>query len=295
MFVWLACLSAGLPACAGAAETGFDADRAFGYLRTQCRFGPRVPGSRGHKRCCDWITSTCRELDLETTHQTFSAYIPLMKKTVHLTNIIALHQPRNPRKVMLSAHWDTRPVADREVDPARRRLPILGANDGASGVAVLLELAQVFRRHPPRVGVVFVFFDGEDVGLPVSGGYCLGSEYLAGNTRPEWDFAKGINLDMVGDRDLSIPIEQNSWDKARGLAQELWNLAVPMYSETFRMDRPFRIQDDHDAFLARGKPYVDVIDFQYPHWHTLEDTEDKCSADSLGRVGNVIARFVQSQ
>jgi len=220
----------------------------------------------------------------------------LMKRTVRLNNVIAVHQPDNPRKLMLSAHWDTRPVADRESDPGRRRLPILGANDGASGVAVLLELARVFRQHPPRVGVVFVFFDGEDAGDSGSSqGFCLGSQYLAAHLQPQWQFEQGINLDMVGDRDLLIPIEGDSWAKARALALAIWEPGARLYPQTFQARRGVQVFDDHVAFLDRGKPYVNVIDFDYPYWHTLEDTEDKCSADSLERVGRVVARFVLSR
>lgn len=188
------------------AEKLFDGDRAFALLKEQCDFGPRPPGSPAHQRCLEWLSEKLRQLDLETTHQTFRAYIPLLGKSVRLTNVIAVHQVENPRKVMLSTHWDTRPIADRERDPRRRRLPILGANDGASGVAVLLELARVFQSNPPRVGVVFVFFDGEDSGSSMDD-YCLGSRHLAANLPPEWRFEKGINVDMVGDRDLEICIE----------------------------------------------------------------------------------------
>jgi len=287
-------LFASLALSAWAGAESFDGDRAMDLLRAQCDFGPRPPGSRAHERCLKWITETCRALDLATTHQSFRAYIPLIRKTVRLTNVIAVHQPKNPRKVMLSAHWDTRPVADHDPDPAARRRPILGANDGASGVAVLLELARVFRESPPRVGVVFVFFDGEDSG-DRRGGFCLGSQYLADHLRPEWDFIKGVNLDMIGDRDLSLPVEIYSWEKARPLALELWSEGLRRYPKIFRLEPEYKIFDDHVPFLKAGKPYVDVIDFDYDYWHTLDDTEDKCSAESLERVGRVVASFVLSQ
>jgi hypothetical protein len=282
------------PAAAAGPESAFDGRRALELLRAQCRLGPRPPATDAHTRCLDWITTMCRRLDLATTHQSFSAYVPLMRKTVRLTNVIAVCQPSNPHKIMLSAHWDTRPIADRESSPARRNMPILGANDGASGVAVLLELARVFREHPPNVGLVFAFFDGEDLGEPAGGGYCLGSQYLADHLEPAWRIEKGINLDMVGARDLTLPIEGRSWEKAQSLALAIWEPAAQLYPETFRSERGTKVFDDHVPFLSRNIPYVDIIGINYAFWHTLEDTEDKCSASSLERVGRVIARFVLS-
>jgi len=282
------------PARAATPDDVFDGDRAFAHLRAQCRFGPRAPDSEGHSLCFDWITSVCRQLNLETTHQAFLAYIPLIQKTVRLKNIVAIQQPKNPRRVMLSAHWDTRPVADWESSPARRQ-PILGANDGASGVAVLLELARVLQSQPLDVGVIYVFFDGEDSGQGSNESYCLGSQYLADHLPWAWEFEKGINLDMVGDRDLSIPIEGYSWEKARTLAISFSEVAVKLFPRVFRNEPGERIFDDHVPFLNRGKPYIDLIDFDYPHWHTLADTEDKCSARSLEQVGRAVARFVLSQ
>jgi len=273
----------------------FSGERAFEHLRKQCQFGPRPPGSEAHAQCLDYLEKTCRDLGLKVTRQTFDAYMPMFGKTMRLTNLIAVTQPDNPRRIMLSAHWDTRPVADQETDPARASMPILGANDGASGVAVLLELARVFRDTPPPVGLVFAFFDGEDAGGLRGGEFCVGSAYLARHLAPEWKFEKGINLDMVGDADLSLPIESHSWQKARPLVIDVWRIGYTLYPSTF-ISAPGRpIFDDHYAFLERGIPYIDIIDFEYPHWHTLEDTEDKCSPESLEKVGRVVARFVQSQ
>ena len=272
----------------------FDGARAFEYLQTQCAFGPRPPGSKGHRRCLEWITKTCRQLDLETTHQSFRAYLRLTREDVRLTNVVAIHQPDNPRKVMLSAHWDTRPVADREMVPSRRNQPILGANDGASGVAALMELARVFQADPPKVGVVFAFFDGEDAGLEAGEGWCLGSRHIAENLAPAWKFEKGINLDMIGDRDLSIPIEGYSWRRARALTEAVWEVGLRFSPRAFK-NRPGRdVYDDHISFLDEGMPYINIIDFEYRYWHTLEDTEDKCSAESLEQVGRVIASFVRA-
>jgi Zn-dependent M28 family amino/carboxypeptidase len=288
------------------AETEFSGQRAFELLRAQCRLGPRPPGTQAHEQCLDWITAQCRALDLQTSQQSFRADIPLLGKAFRLTNVLAVQQPPDrlkaglrtsdkPRRILLSAHWDTRPIADRESDPARARVPILGANDGASGVAVLLELARVFKQSPNQVGVVFAFYDGEDSGDPLGGGYCLGSQYLAAHMQAAWDFEKGINLDMVGDRDLSLPIERNSWDKARPLAAEVWKFGAALYPSTFLARPGPAVIDDHSAFLNRGKPCIDVIDFDYAYWHTLGDTEDKCSPESLERVGRALAAFVQAQ
>lgn len=275
------------------AQDDFSGDRAFKYLQTQCRFGPRDPGSEGHRKCLQWITDTCRELDLATTQQPFRARLRLTRKTERLTNVLAVLHSENPRRIMLSAHWDTRPRADRETDPAMRHMPILGANDGASGVAVLMELARSFKKNPPKVGVVFAFLDGEDAGLETGGGWCLGSKHLASYLRPEWDFEWGINLDMVGERGLVLPIEAYSQEKAPSLVRQVWEIGERLAPSVFKNQLGKSVLDDHVAFLEKGKAYINIIDIDYAYWHTLEDTEDKCSPDSLASVGRVVARFVQ--
>jgi glutaminyl-peptide cyclotransferase len=265
-------------------DVEFSGAKAMELLRAQCRLGPRPPGSDAHEQCLDWITKQCRALDLQTSHQAFRTNIPLIGKTVRLTNVLAVQQPAKARRILLSAHCD----------PSRAGSPIIGANDGASGVAVLLELARVLRQNPPAVGVVFGFYDGEDCGDPIrGGGYCLGSQYLAGHMQAGWEFERGINIDMVGDRDLALPYERYSWEKARPLVLDVWKIGSALYPATF-LNRPGpAVIDDHSAFLDRGKAYIDIIDFDYPYWHTLQDTEDKCSPESLERVGRVLARFVR--
>ena len=208
-------------------------------------------------------------------------------------NVLADHDPANPRQVLLCAHWDTRPTADEEEDPEDRSRSIEGANDGASGVAVLLEIARVLRETPPPVGVRFALFDGEDYG-PGSDRMYLGAKRYARNPprpHPEW----GVLLDMVGDADLDIWRERNSEEGAPTVNDRLFRAAQEAgHGGVFHDSVKWDITDDHLPLLAAGIPVVDLIDFDYPYWHTLEDTADKCSPESLGAVGETVLRALYS-
>ncbi len=270
-----------------AAIPPFDADRAYTYLREQCAFGPRVPGTRAHAACRDYLRAHLRERVGEAVLQPFALQTP--ERSIPMWNVLAGHDARNPHQVLLCAHWDTRPTADEEDDPANRSRPIIGANDGASGVAVLLEIANALRESPPTVGVRFVLFDGEDYG-PGADRMYLGAKHYAANLpepNPEW----GVLLDMVGDRDLQIWRERNSEDQASAVNDRLFDAARDAgHGDVFRDDERWTITDDHLPLLEAGVAVVDLIDFDYPHWHTLEDTPDKCSPESLGAVGETVLR-----
>ncbi len=191
---------------------------------------------------------------------------------------------------MLCAHWDTRPFADKDPNLDNRDKPIPGANDGASGVAALIELARVFDIVAPPVPIVFVLFDGEDWGKTTANMF-HGSRYYARNITP----AKpryAILLDMVGDADLSIPIEPTSMKAAPELMRDLWTTAQDMGVTQFSARTGPAISDDHLLLIKGGIPAIDLIDFDYAPWHTLEDTPDKCSAESLQAVGSVLAAYI---
>ena len=267
-----------------AAPARFDAARAYRDLVTQCEFGPRVPGTPAHAECARWLTQTLYHCADAVSVQTFSRTVG--GKALPLSNIVATFNPTGTGHVLLAAHWDTRPTADRDPDPANRSRPILGANDGASGVAVLLEIARALKAHPPSQRVTIVLFDGEDYG-PTAEDMFLGSKHFArtfDGPKVEW----AVLLDMVGDRDLKIRPERFSVRRAPAVVDRIWAAAEKIGATAFVRDPGPAVLDDHVFLLDRGIPCIDVIDFDYPYWHTLDDTPDKCAPDSLAQVGRAI-------
>jgi Zn-dependent M28 family amino/carboxypeptidase len=200
--------------------------------------------------------------------------------------------------MLIGAHWDTRAVADEDLDNEKNNLPIIGANDGASGTAVLMELALIFKKNNPPIGIDMIFFDAEDVGI--SGQprtYAMGSEYFSKNlpiAKPDF----GIIVDMVGDKNLNISIERFSYriDKKRVI--ELWDLASELNLRAFKKEIRYEVYDDHIPLWENANiPTIDIIDFDYPnlfynHWHTHNDTPENCSAQSLGQVGTLLVNYV---
>jgi Zn-dependent M28 family amino/carboxypeptidase len=211
---------------------------------------------------------------------------------IELTNVIASFRVSERRRVLLGAHWDTRAVAEHDPDPANRETPILGANDGASGVAVLLELARLMSEREPSVGVDLVFFDGEDGGDEGGlGEWCIGSTYYAahlGDYCPEY----AVVIDMIGDCDLSIPIEPNSWAACPLEVDRVWAAAERAEAGSFTRSPGTALYDDHAPLIRAGIPSVLVIDFDYPYWHTLEDTPDKCCPESLAEIGRMLVELI---
>ena len=270
----------------------FDQAGAFQFLEKQCAFGPRDPGSEGHAKCLQYMINELERNGGHVQKQPFLFTLPGTNRTMTLTNIIATFGDEEP-PVMLCAHWDTRPWADADPNPVNRSRPILGANDGASGVAVLLELARIFKENPPSRKVMLVFFDGEDSGLhDQNDTWCLGSQYFARNIDqlvwPEY----AVLIDMIGDRDLHLYKEGYSRDYVGDLVAKIWNRAHGLGLYAFEDQTMGYIIDDHLQLLKVGIPAVDLIDFDYPYWHTLDDTPDKCSAASLGTIGTLLLHLI---
>jgi glutaminyl-peptide cyclotransferase len=265
----------------------FDGERAYRLLQKQCDFGPRPVGSDAHKKTRDFLLSEMAKYADNTIAQDFTY------RGMTLTNVIGVFNRQAKRRVLLCAHWDTRPTADEELDVEKRRQPILGANDGASGVAILLELARLFREKKPSVGVIIVLFDGEDYGdFTQDEGVFLGSRHFAKNHNG-YALEFGILLDMVGDRDLNIYREANSDTYARHINDKVFRIAQELGHGKHIIDQAGRnILDDHIPLNEAGIPTVNLIDFDYGPWHTLEDTPDKCSAASLAIVGNTVAELI---
>ena len=281
-----------LASCSQSQVPTFDEVHAFEYLKKQCEFGPRNPGSQGHQACLDYMAAELEKSADQVVRQTFRQTIPKSGKSYTMTNVIASFGRQGDR-ILLCAHWDTRPWADFDPDPKNRDKPILGANDGASGVAVLLEIARVLKQYPPPRGVDIILFDGEDAGTEGhSDTWCLGSRYFAQNKRFDYNPRYGILLDMVGKTGLHLPIERNSQKYAPELVDRIWSKAEALRLPAFDRSLGPEMIDDHLELLRVGIPTVDIIDFDYPHWHTQGDTVDKCSPESLGIVGTLVLHMI---
>lgn len=284
LVVWTSCAQSQIPI--------FDEAGAFDYLKIQCQFGPRYPGSTGHQNCLEFLVQELKKTTDRVLQQPFTNTFSGMDKTITMTNVIASFGDQGDR-LLLCAHWDTRPWADRDPDSENRDKPIIGANDGASGVAVLLEMAQILKASPPEIGVDIVLFDGEDSGTSNSAeSWCLGSRYFAQQKQPHYLPRYAILLDMIGDKDLHIPIERNSQRYAPEIVDAVWTKAEELGLGAFDRSLGYQMIDDHLELLRVGIPAIDIIDFDYPHWHTLQDTEDKCSPESLGIIGTLLVHLI---
>jgi len=285
----------------GPSGPDFDEDHAFEYLVAQCDFGPRNPGSEGYYACLDFIINELDQSADDIILQDFRYREQRYRKRYDLQNIIARFNPDASFQTIISAHWDTRPWADQEDNRRDRNQPIIGANDGASGVAVLLELAKIMGETPPPIGVNLVFFDGEDLGVPGENEtYCQGSRYFAKNLpipRPD----EAINLDMVGDKQLHIPVEKYSLEYNPNLVRYLWGRADDMGLDAFDITPQYAIYDDHVRLHEiAGIPAIDLIDFKYPNpyanfWHTMNDVPENCSAESLEQVGKLMVDYIYNR
>ncbi len=280
----------------------FDADSAYRYIEKQVAFGPRVPNSEPHRKCAEYLERKLRNFGWETHVQkgTVGTY---NEKQLHIRNIYGRLNPENPERVMLFAHWDTRPMADR--GSIRKDEPIPGANDGGSGVGVLLELARVMAEKPPNIGVDIFFFDAEDQGQPEStprsakepDTWCLGSQYWVDNMPiPDYAPKYGILLDMVGDSNAVFPQEGISRRSAPWLVDRVWNKAAKLgYGNRFIPDKVGGITDDHLYVHREAKiPCVNIVhidpqtdDFGSFH-HTHKDDMDIISTRPLNAVGHTL-------
>lgn len=281
----------------------FSADSAYQYIAEQLAFGPRNPNSPGHRRCREYLLTRLAQWADTVFSQTFSKEV--YGEVFTFTNIIAQFQPKSKPRILLSAHWDTRPYADMDPIPENRSKPILGANDGASGTAVLLELARIFALDPPPIGIDIVLFDGEDIGKASDlANFCIGSKYFAlFPPTPLPSFA--INLDMVADAKARFYQEEYSLQSAPEIVAQLWNIGREIAPEHFIFQKAPPVYDDHYSLIQAGIPAVNIIDqdligHQDPdpkrqYWHTLEDTIDKVHKETLRKVGKVIIRFIYAQ
>jgi len=277
-------LAAGGTARGSARIPHFDAERSFSYLVRQCSFGPRVPGSSARDSVVRYFAAFFEGRGGRVEVQEFK--VGFGDSQVTAKNLLISFFPGLEPRVLLCAHYDSRPRADSEKDVRKRSLPVPGANDGASGAAVLMEIANALSSHTPLFGVDLALFDAEDLGGLGGAQFARGSAYFAQRLRRRPSAA--ILLDMVGDRDLGLKKEGYSVQAAPELVEAVWEAAARLGRREFLGSPGGFVYDDHVELLKAGVPAVDIIDFDYPYWHTTEDTPDKCSPGSLEAVGSTL-------
>ena len=284
----------------------FDADSAFNYVKAQTDFGPRIPNSTSQTKCADWLNNTMKQFADTVIIQSFQSR-GFDGKTLNGKNIISSFNPSKGNRIMLCAHWDSRPFADQ--DSVRKNEPIDGANDGASGVGILMEVARQLSIAKTDLGVDIIFFDIEDYGQPENSGYpeqddtyCLGSQYWSQHLHTPNYFARyGILLDMVGATNATFTQEGTSIRYAEDVTGMVWKIAGDLgYGSYFLLEKTNPIVDDHYYInqIAQIK-CIDVIHYDYntpshfwKHWHTHGDTIDKIDRNSLKAVGQTLLQVL---
>jgi hypothetical protein len=275
-----------------------DGNRALGYLKDICALGPRLSGTAAMQKQQELIRKHFETLGATVRMQQFSATQNSQKTPVDMANLIVSWNPERKRRLLVCSHYDTRPIADQEPDPRNWRERFLSANDGGSGVAFLMELGNHMKRLKTEVGVDFVFFDGEEyVFEPKRDKYFFGSEHYAQSYRKERAggtvVVGAVLLDMIAGKRPRFPVEGHSVWMARRLTEQLWKIAQDQKCSAFRYERGPDVMDDHLALNRAGIPAVDIIDFDYPHWHRLSDTPENCGPEGIVQVGKVVSVWLQ--
>ena len=281
-------------------ESPFDAERAYEYLQQICELGPRPSGSKAMQAQQELLEKHFEKLGGKVSFQRFRTRHPLDGSLVPMANLLVEWHPERKERVLLAAHYDTRPLPDRDPDPRKRRNgQFVGANDGASGVALLMELAHHIAELPTSVGVDFVLFDGEELIFDNQRDhYFLGSEWFSRNyvgKPPEHKYRWAVLVDMIGDKNLEIFQERNSmsWQETAPLVVDLWKTAAKLGIREFVPRRKHTVNDDHVKLRNIGKiPTCVIIDFDYPAWHTTADVPHQCSGESLAKVAQVLMAWL---
>lgn len=288
----------------------FNADSAYAYIDRQVAFGYRVPNMPGHKACGDYLAAELKRFGAQVYEQemTLTAYDGTK---LDCRNIIGSFNPEQEKRILLFAHWDTRPYSDEDPNPANHRKPIDGADDGASGVGVLLEIARQIGMKTPNIGIDIAFFDAEDYGVPefakeqqgnTSDTWCLGSRFWGRNPhKPGYKAQFGILLDMVGARDAVFYKEYISMRYAARYVDEVWEKARNLgYGKYFINANGGAITDDHEAVIEEtGIPCLDIINYDpnteegfRAHWHTQNDNMNVIDRDVLKAVGQTVMEII---
>jgi glutaminyl-peptide cyclotransferase len=275
----------------------FDGKRAMTYLEAICKIGPRISGTEGMRKQQELLYKHFESCGAKVRYQRFTAEQVSQRRPVEMANLIASWHPERPRRVIVCSHYDTRPIADQEPDPRDWHRPFLSANDGGSGVALLMEMANHRKGLATEVGVDFVLFDGEEYIFDHDRDqYFFGSKQFARvykRNQERINYLGAVLLDMIGGKDAHIPAEQNSWRNARTLVQDLWRIALEQKCTIFQNEMGETVLDDHLALNEAGIPAVDLIDFKYPHWHRLTDVPANCSGESMEQVARVLSIWLQ--
>lgn len=303
--------SAVTPAKAPTVAPDFNADSAYAYVEKQSEFGPRIPNTQAHVDCGDYIVSQFKRFGATVIEQK-ADLIRFDKVVLKSRNIIASYNPDKSDRILILAHWDSRPFADNDPNPENYNKPVDGVNDGASGIGVMIELARMMATKNPAIGIDLLCVDAEDVGAPSffkgkssEDDWCLGSQYWAKNPHtPGYSARFGILLDMVGSSDAVFYKDQISMTYASGIADRIWKKGQSLgYGQYFRDGEGGYITDDHVYINKLAKiPCVDIIHFDpnsqqgFPaHWHTLDDTMKNISKQTLKAVGQTVAEIIYEE
>lgn len=283
----------------GTSVDHFDGRRALRDLQEICKLGPRMTATPAMRHQREIIRRHCEALGGIVTVQAFQGTQPSQPRPFECANMLVQWHPESKSRVLFGAHYDTRPIADRDPLPRNRMQPIIGANDGASGVAFLMELARVIPNLKLNVGVDFVFFDAEEyIFDPDRDEFFLGSEEFVRQLiahPPAYSYKAVVVVDMIAGKNLQIHPDQRSSVAAGRLVGEIWGVAHEIKARSFHPQTKYDVLDDHIAFLEAGMNACVLIDMDYSYWHRLSDTPDKCSAASLQEVGDVLVRWLARQ
>ena len=290
---------------------GFNADSAYQYIQAQADFGPRVPNTQAHKACGEYLAAQLEKFGAKVYNQ-YADLVAYDNTILKARNIIGAYNPESRRRVMLCAHWDSRPYADYDADKRNHRKPILGVNDGASGVGVLLEIARQLQQQAPSIGIDIIFFDAEDYGTPYfhKGAYkehtwCLGSQYWGRIPHePNYNARYGILLDMVGGKGATFYQEIFSKRTANKQMNDIWNTAHRLgFGSFFPKKEGTEVTDDHVyVYEYRKIPCVDIINYN-PHgntgfgdfWHTMNDNMEIIDRNTLYAVGQTLLDVIYNE
>lgn len=288
-------------------QAEFNADSAYRNVKTQVDFGPRVPGMEGHDKCAKYLVSELKRYGVDTVIEQKTTVTAFNGDKLPINNIMGQINKGAVTRVLLLAHWDTRPWADAEKDKSKHTTPILGANDGGSGVGVLLEIARCLQEKKPMIGVDILFVDAEDYGNSGDNEdtWCLGTQYWIKNLpySPSRMPQYGILLDMVGGKDAKFHREYVSQYVAPSIVDKVWTTAVASgYGDVFVNELGGSIVDDHVYVNQGGIPCIDIIETLNPQtmsfnptWHTLDDNMSNIDRQSLKAVGQTVLNVIYNE